>query len=145
MILAGAPDPIRVNLTADVSRFIDAMGRATAHTVDLNRQIVRTARNMLTLDALLEVFGLSVDQVWATYYVRGGMHPDFAEPDQRDHYLRALLNLKGARGRAAVTGFLAGWTEHRGSQLAPVEAFAWHRYMAGIELQVAVSSEEQAA
>lgn len=147
MILAGtldgAPEPVTVVLHADVSDFTACLSRAALDTAkaveDFDRQLVATARKMLTLDALLEVIGLSVDQVWATYYVRGAMDPEFAAPQFRDHYLRALLNVGGERGRAAVTGFLAGWTQHRAAALEPVEAFAWHRYMAGVELQVSAA------
>lgn len=60
-----------------------------------------------------EVLPLTVDQVWARFYVRGGMDLAYAEPDAFDDYLRVLAAIPGARGTAARAAFLHGWAEHR--------------------------------
>lgn len=114
MILMGYPNNgPDVRLTVDTSRLVGAMDDAHAATEDFVRYIVGHGRKMLTLDVMLEVIGLTPDQVWARFYVRGAMDPDFAEPDAVDNYLIVLGRIRGDRGHAARTGFLAGWATHR--------------------------------
>ena len=104
--------------------------RLTANIDDFTRYVLRAARQVTALDVMLEVIGLTVDQTWATFYVRGGMDPEFADEAARDEYLRALLKVKGERGQTAVEAFLRGWFTHRPHDAALDHAgrpLAWHR------------------
>lgn len=92
------------------------------------RYVTRAARRVTTLDIALEVFGLTVDQTWSTFYVRGGMDPEFADPYARDLYLQALTRVGGERGAAAREAFLRGWVEHRPYDDEQGAALVWHRY-----------------
>lgn len=130
MILTGTYD---VDYDAKHHRIVEIKASLCG---EFERHIVQTARNMLLLDVTLEVVGLSVDQTWALLYTRGAMDPEFTDDASRDNYLRVLLRLKGERGRAAVEGFLAGWATHHDT---PVDSFAWHRYLGGVELRVSAA------
>lgn len=98
-----------------------------------DRATARLRRNARALTVLAEVLTLTTDQVWARFYVRGGMDPAYAEPDAVDEYLRALNVIPGGRGAAARAAFLRGWAEHRSVPAAPV---VWHRYIGNTAIQV---------
>lgn len=102
---------------------------------DPGAAIAKLRRNVKTITVLTEVIGLSVDQVWARFYVRGGMDPRFAEPDAVDEYLRILNGIRGDRGAAARNAFLRGWAEHR-SVPTPRDPVVWHRYIGDTAIQV---------
>lgn len=125
MILSGTldsvPEPVSVRLTADVTDFV--------------RYLVTTARQLLVLDLKLEVLNLNADQVWARFYTRGALHPDFATPDAVDHYLCALTRINGDRGHAARAGFLQGWVDHRASD-DERQLLAWHRLIGDTAVSV---------
>lgn len=135
MILSGTldsvPEPVSVRLTADVTDFV--------------RYLVTTARQLLVLDLKLEVLNLNADQVWARFYTRGALHPDFAGPngpDAVDHYLRALTRINGDRGHAARAGFLQGWVDHRASDNAR-QLLAWHRLIGDTAVSVGREQESE--
>lgn len=123
MILTGTldPEPISYRLTADCSDFV--------------RYVVSTARQLLVLDLKLEVLNLNADQVWARFYARGALHPDFVTTDAVDHYLRALTRINGDRGHAARSGFLAGWAQHRAGD-DQHQLLAWHRLLGDTAVSV---------
>lgn len=102
---------------------------AAADTSDFVRYVTSTARRITTLDVMLEVIGLTVDQVWATFYVRGAMDPALADDHARDQYLRCLTRIGGDLGRAAREAFLRGWAEHRAEADRRRDVLAWHRFI----------------
>lgn len=130
MIVCGdlPPEPVKLTIKADLSQFTAAVETARVATDDFVRYMVTTARQLLVLDLKLEVLGLNADQVWARFYTRGAMHPDFADESAVDHYLRALTRIDGDRGHAARTGFLQGWADHRAGN-DPVRLLPWHRLL----------------
>lgn len=124
MILAGtlyAPEP-DIRRTADVEDFVRYVGRA--------------ARRVTTLDIALEVFGLTVDQTWARFYIRGGMDPEFNDPDARDLYLQALTRVGGERGRAAREAFLRGWVHGHHVDDDQAAQLVWHRWIGTTAIRV---------
>lgn len=148
MIFYGTPDEpeepgrVTVTLIADTSRFETAMRRASRATSRMapalqqlkppdsffryvDRYIVETARRQLTLDVILEVIGLTVDQVWARFYVRGTSH-EFASEDAFTNYLVVLSRIRGDRGHAARAAFMQGWAEYRAGD-EDVNLMPWHR------------------
>lgn len=134
------PGKVTVTLIADTSRFEAALRRVSRGTAQLSRElqkpgsmdaftryIVDTARRTLTLDVILEVIGLSVDEVWARFYVRGTSH-EFATEDAFSNYLVVLGRIRGDRGHAARAAFMQGWAEYRAGD-EPAHLLPWHRLL----------------
>lgn len=117
---------VRVNLVLDTTSFERSMAAAA-------RSVTRFRHHVAATAVLLEVIGRTPDQVWGTFYVRGGMDPRFATPDQVDDYLRVLNIIPGENGAAARNAFLRGWAEHRS---VPTEPVVWHRYIGDTAIQV---------
>ena len=128
--LTDAPEPISVEFIVDVAGFSKGMEQARIGVDNFTRQLLKHARALRALDVKLEVIGLNDDQVWARFYVRGGMDPDFGDEASRDEYLRVLGKVKGASGRVAIEAFLRGWFTHRPDSVTRGQTFeplAWYR------------------
>lgn len=130
MILSGYSD-------ADLDRAVDVT--VTIDTSDFVRAVVRAARSTLVFAVKLEVLNLNADQVSARFYVRGAMDPECASPAARDHYLRALCQVRGDRGHAAREGFLRGWFDFHTDTPAEPQPLAWHRLLGRTAISVGVT------
>jgi hypothetical protein len=131
MIITGLPSDTpepRIRLVVDTSAFTAAVRTAT-------RQTNKLRRNLRTLTVVTEVLGLTADQVWARFYVRGGMDSRFVDPDAVDDYVRILTGVPGEKGTVARAAFLRGWAEHR-SVGEPTTPVVWHRYLGDTAIQV---------
>lgn len=132
MIITGptpdSPEPI-VRLVVDTSRFTAAVRAATKQTEKLRR-------NLRTLNVITETLSLTVDQVWARFYVRGGMDHRFTDPDAVDDYLRILNGVPGEKGATARAAFLRGWAEHRSVPTSDNTPVIWHRYIGNTAIEV---------
>lgn len=124
----GTNDGPVVRLVADASKLVADLAAATRATDKLRR-------NLRTLTVVTEVLGLTVDQVWARFYVRGGMDHRFTDPDHVDDYLRVLNGIPGEKGAVARAAFLRGWAEHR-SVADPKTPVIWHRYIGDTAIEV---------
>jgi len=109
--LAGMTGPIDA-LRAAISRSLDRLGQ-------VSRDIVAEA-------------WMTDDELWARYYVRGGMDPAYADVDALDEHVQ--LNLAAGRVDVAVA-MIRGWVEHRDAQPLD-EPLVWHRYLAGTRVEV---------
>lgn len=124
----GSHDGPVVRVVLDGSRIVaDAV--AASRATDLLR------RNLSALTVLREVMHLTTDQVWARFYVRGGMDHRYIEPDAVDEYLRVLNHVPGRKGEAARAAFLRGWAEHR-SVAEPTTPVVWHRFIGSTAIEV---------
>lgn len=124
----GAHDGPIVRLVIDGSKYV-------TDAVAASRATDKLRRNLRTLTVVTEVLGLTADQVWARFYVRGGMDSRFTEPDAVDDYLRVLAGVPGETGAVARAAFLRGWAEHR-SVAEPITPVVWHRYLGDTAIQV---------
>lgn len=117
-----------LTLKVDTSRFVE--------------QVTRMARQLTRIGFEREVQTLTLDQVDALMYVRGGFDPEFADEDTRDNYLRVIASHPRV-GFVAAAAFLSGWVTHHPAA-EPVDPFAWHRYFGsadgrGTEVRVNVA------
>lgn len=96
--------------------------------------IAALRRNISALAVRTEILGLTLDQVWARFYVRGTSH-EYAAPADFDAYLRVLNSIRGPHGATARDAFLRGWVEHR-TTTDPPPPVVWHRFIGHTAIQV---------
>lgn len=121
---------VAVALSVDTSQFVE--------------QIVRAARSLMRLEFEVEVRGLKPHQIDALMYVRGSSH-EYADPDARDLYVRAMLDNHEV-GHLAAAAFLSGWCRFRSEAGAPAPLLAWHRLLGDqpVEVSGRASGESRA-
>lgn len=129
MIYAGAP----VVVGFDGSRTTDAHVVLAIDTTRYMAAVDRLARVTERMHFAVEVRNLASYQVDALMYVRGAFDPAYSDPAARDRYVRAVAGHPTV-GAVAATAFLRGWTTHRPGRTEP---FVWHRYYAGVRMEVA--------
>lgn len=114
------PGNVVVNLKVDASRFVE--------------MVTSVARSLTRLNVELELHGLEPHQVETLMFVRGSSH-EYAEPDERDEYLRALL-AHHELGCIAAGAFLRGWFTFREADARDRAHIAWHRWIGSTAVQV---------
>lgn len=117
---------VTLTLSIDTSQFVAAMAHAQAAIVKMAAgfDVDGFAAGLNRLRGVMDEVNAQgararereLDRAATRWYVRGGLHPMFADPEDRDGQVQAML--EQGYPQTLVVAFIRGWVEHHEDPVA---------------------------